>query len=124
MESDEKVMTAILIAITILIGVIVVAVAGYEIYRHPAEAKQLGTATIKIKGTARFQGEIGTNYGETRTYEATAPFTVELPYTQADYVSVSINSPGTLKVEIWIDKRIVEEERGEDVLLFWEAPIR
>jgi hypothetical protein len=124
MESDEKVITAIITAITLLVGIVVVAIAGYEIYRHPAEPKELGTGTIKISGTARFRGEIGTYYGETHTIEGRAPLTVVLPYKQGDYVSADINSPGTLKVEIRVKDRSVEEERGEDVFLLWEAPVR
>jgi hypothetical protein len=111
-------------AITVLIGVIVLAVAGYEIYRHPAEPRLLGTATIKIKGTGQFRGEIGTYYGETHIIEGRAPVTVELPYRQADYISANIDGPGTLKADIWVEERIVEEEGCEDVLLFWEAPVR
>ena len=60
MEADQKVITAIVL----LVGILVLVGIGYDIYRFPADPEELGAATIKIKGTAPFKGEVGTYYGE------------------------------------------------------------
>ena len=120
MEADQKVITAIVL----LVGILVLVGIGYDIYRFPADPEELGAATIKIKGTASFEGEVGTYYGETHAYKGKAPATVRLPYRQSDHVSVDLNSAGTLDVEIRLKDRIVERGQGRSVFLYWEAPVR
>ncbi|HEX2097689.1 MAG TPA: hypothetical protein VHF46_01345 [Rubrobacteraceae bacterium] len=120
MEADQKVFSAIVL----LVGILVLVGIGYDIYRFPADPEELGTATIKIKGTSPFQGEVGTYYGETHTYKGKAPVTVRFPYRQSDHISVDVNSAGTLDVEIRLKDRIVEKGQGRNIFLFWEAPVR
>ncbi len=78
-------------------------VVAYNIYLHPADPKPVGTATIKISGTDHFQGEAGTvsvTGSEMHVLEGRAPFTIEVPYRRADYVSVNVEASGTVEIRV------------------------
>jgi hypothetical protein len=108
-------------ALTLFVAISVVAIVAYDIYRHPHDPRIAGTATIKISGTAHFQGDVGT-VANTYTIEGKAPVTVKVPFRRADYVVADLEQAepsGT--VEIRDDKgRTVQE--GSNTLLMWKAP--
>ena len=110
-------------ALTLFVGIIVVVTVAYDIYLHPPDPRIAGTATIKISGTAHFQGDVGT-LANTYTIEGRAPVTVKVPYRPADYVVADIEqSSGTVEI-IRNDKghkgQTVQE--GSNTLLMWKAP--
>jgi hypothetical protein len=106
-------------ALTFFVAISVVAIVAYDIYLHPPNPRPAGTATIKISGTAHFQGDVGT-LANTYTIEGRAPVTVKVPYRRADYVVADIEqSSGT--VEIRDDKGQTVQE-GSNTLLMWKAP--
>ena len=113
-------------ALTLVVGAVVVGVVAYDIYLHPAAPKPVGTAVIKISGTAPFRGEVGTlnRYG-THAIEGRAPVTVEVPYGRADYVAATMErSSGT--VEICLKRnntcKTVEKSSANNSSLMWKAP--
>jgi hypothetical protein len=113
-------------ALTLLVGAVVVGVVAYNIYLHPAAPRPVGTAVIKISGTAPFRGEVGTlnRYG-THAIEGRAPVTVEVPYGRADYVAATMErSSGT--VEICLKRKdtckTVEKSSANNPSLMWKAP--
>ena len=122
-------------AATLLVGVAIVGIVAYDIYLHPAAPKPVGTAVIKISGTAPFRGDVGTlnRYG-THTIEGRAPVTLEVPYGRADYVSaVMERSSGTVAIclkhervtktfKIVIICTTVEKSSDPDPLVMWKAP--
>jgi hypothetical protein len=134
-EQSNTWLTVLFTGLTILVGIVVVGVVAYDIYLHPAAPKPVGTAVIKISGTAPFRGEVGTlnRYG-THTIEGRAPVTLEGPYGRADYVSaVMERSSGT--VEICVERERVRENpksddacktvvksSESDALVMWKAP--
>jgi hypothetical protein len=128
-------LTKLFTALTLLVGAVVVGVVAYDIYLHPAAAKPVGTAAIKISGTAPFRGEVGTlhRYG-THTIEGRAPFTVEVPYGRADYVTANMErSSGTVEICLKRERvkknfktvvtcETVEKSSESDALVMWKAP--
>ena len=53
-EQSNTWLTVLFTGLTILVGIVVVGVVAYDIYLHPAAPKPVGTAVIKISGTAPF----------------------------------------------------------------------
>ena len=130
MPTSNTSLSALFTASTLLVGAVVVGVVAYDIYLHPAAPKPVGTAVIKVSGTAPFRGEVGTlnRYG-THTIEGRAPFMVEVPYGRADDVAVAMErSSGT--VEICLPRilkrkntcKTVEKTSENDAILMWKAP--
>jgi hypothetical protein len=127
--------TALFTALTLLVGAVVVGVVAYDIYVHPAAPKPVGTAVIKISGTAPFSGEVGTlnRYGM-HTIEGEASATVEVPYGRADYVVANMQrSSGTVEICLQREKvkrnfdvvrtcKTVEKSSESDALVMWKAP--
>jgi hypothetical protein len=107
-------------ALTFFVAISAVAIVAYDIYLHPPNPRPAGTATIKISGTAHFQGDVGT-LANTYTIEGRAPVTVKVPYRRADYVVADIEqSSGT--VEIIRDDTGQTVQEGSNTLLMWKAP--
>jgi hypothetical protein len=123
-------LTKLFTALTLLVGVFVVGVVAYNIYLHPAAPRPVGTAIIKISGTALFSGEVGTlnRYG-THTIKGTAPVRVEVPYGRADYVSANMErSSGAVEICVKPETRqkdgckTVAKSSESDALVMWKAP--
>jgi hypothetical protein len=112
-------------ALTVFVGVIVVAAVGYDIYLHPAEPQPLEKpAVIEISGTGRFHGVVGTTRrGGTYTIEGGAPATVKVPYALADFVVANVELPSGSEagnVKIRVKGKTVKE--GAGTLLVWRPP--
>jgi hypothetical protein len=58
MSTETKMFTAL----TLFVGIVVVATVGYAIYEQPREPKFIGTATITVTGKphTKFSGTVGT----------------------------------------------------------------
>lgn len=118
-------------AITLLVGTAIVSIVAYDIYAHPAAPRPVGTAVIKISGTAPFRGEVGTlnRYG-THIIEGRAPVSVEVPYGRADDVAAAMEeSSGTIEIclpQPQIQRKdvckTVEKSSDPDALVMWKAP--
>ncbi len=119
-------------ALSLLVGIIVVATVAYDIYLHPADPETVGTATIEISGTTHFRGDVGT-VANMHTIEGNGPATVEVPYRRADYVVADIEQDsGTVEIcaylvvgrkpsgEVRAECTTVEE--GTGTLLMWKVP--
>jgi hypothetical protein len=105
-------------ALTLFVAISVVAIVAYDIYMHPPDPNPVGTATIKISGTAHFQGDVGT-VANTYTIEGRAPVTVKVPYRRADYVVADIEqSSGTVEIR---DNKGQTVQEGSNTLLMWKA---
>jgi hypothetical protein len=120
MKAEQK-DEAVFLAVTLVGILVVVLMVGYDIYRLPADPRVVHTATVKISGTGRFQGTLGTVSNEWAV-EGRAPLTVEVPYRRIDYVSADIRmddgSSGTAKIEV--DCKPVAEGTGHVVM--WKVP--
>ena len=131
----------VLVALTVFIGALVVAVIAYDIYLHPFDPHPVGTAVIEISGTEgiHFRGTVGTSEaGEEYTLEGSTPVTFKTPYRQADYVTADISpaeeeegGQGTLRVDIRKvvinakDKTVEEGQTGATggrIFLVWKPP--
>jgi hypothetical protein len=134
MPTGNAFFSALFTALTLVVGAVVVGVVAYDIYLHPAAPRPVGTAVIKISGTAPFRGEVGTlnRYG-THTIEGRAPVTVEVPYGRADYVSaVMERSSGTVEIclkrqrikknfETVVTCKTVEKSSESNAYVTWKA---
>lgn len=100
--------------------VFLLGVVAYDIYLHPPGAKIVGIATVKVKGSGHFRGEVGTGRAASIfTIEGEAPAKVEVPFIRADYVAaVMEESPEGLKIRV--KDRTVQESSGSVVM--WKAP--
>lgn len=115
-------------ALVLFIGLIVVLTVGYDIYRYPASPDAIGEAKVLVEGTGHFDGEIGSERGDTYTISGNAPFSASVPYKAADYVFADIerDSGGAVKILLSRDKKkdkVVEEGSGSTFLM-WDAPRR
>ena len=107
----------------LLIGLACLGTVCYDIYQHPSDpnpdGRGAGTATIRITGTGRFTGEVGT-VGAMHAVEGTAPFEFEVAYGRSDYVSVYARLEGPGTAEIRVGCRTVAEGTGHS--LVWKPP--
>jgi hypothetical protein len=118
MSAEFKVFTALVV----LIGVVVIVAISLDIYLHPPDPRQVGTATVEISGTTRFRGEVGTA-GDTLIIEGKAPVSVEVPFARADFVVAQMEeSPGDLSptLKIRVKDRTVAKSSGG--LVSWDVP--
>jgi hypothetical protein len=134
MPTSNAFISALFTASTLLVGAAIVGIVAYDIYLHPAAPKPVGTAVIKISGTAPFRGEVGTlnRYG-THIIEGVAPVSVEVPYGRGDYVSAAMQrSSGTVeiclkhervtKLKIVVTCETLEKSSDPDAFVMWKAP--
>jgi hypothetical protein len=130
----------VLIALTVFIGAVVVAVIAYDIYLHPSDPHPVGTAVIEVSGaeSIHFRGTVGTE-SEEYTLEGSTPVTFKTPYRRANCVTADISpeeegGQGALRVEIRKvvinakDKTVEEgqteaSEAGGRVFLVWKPPL-
>ena len=110
-------------ALVVLVGIIVVATVGYDLYRYPSVPEELGKAEVEVVGTGHFQGDVGSYQGETCTVEGMAPFSATFPYKEADYVFADIERDSQQSVKLLIKGRVVEADRGSTFLI-WDSPRR
>jgi hypothetical protein len=125
LSTEFKIFTAI----TIFIGMIVVAGVALDIYLHPPDPEPVGTAIIKVSGDSRFTGTVGT-VRDQHGIKGTTPVALTVPYRKADYVMAEINSPETVEARIYVEyeegnetkQRVVKEGSGTGIVLVWKPP--
>jgi uncharacterized membrane protein len=88
-DTEQRVFNALITALMLLVGTVVVGAVAYGIYVRPPGPDEAGTATVEVAGDGRFRGEVGID-SSMRAVEGTAPFSMEVPHGRADYVSVNI----------------------------------
>jgi len=126
MSAETKIFTAL----TIVVGVVVVAIVGYSISQQPF-GSDIGTATIEVSGTPNtsFEGTVGT-LDDQHHIEGTTPFSFETGYRQRENVlaALQLTEGGRLEASIRVDKRNVDIDRtdgvGGRVALLWKAQRR
>jgi hypothetical protein len=119
--------TRVLTVLTIVVGIVVVAIVGYSISQQPSPP-DLGPASIVVKGTpgTRFEGTVGT-LDDQHAIEGAVPFRFETYYRQREHVlaSLTLIKGGRLEAQIRVEKRSVDsgqtESEGERVALLWKA---
>jgi hypothetical protein len=118
---------------SLLVGLVVILIVGYDIFRYPATPKEMGEAGVKIVGTGHFQGDVGSYQGETHTIEGRAPFITYFPYKEADYVFADIERVSQEAVKLLLKDKVVEKGKLKDkviesgqgsTFLMWESPRR
>jgi hypothetical protein len=104
LSTEFKIFTAI----TIFIGMIVVAGVALDIYLHPPDPEPVGTAIIKVSGDSRFTGTVGT-VRDQHGIKGTTPVALTVPYRKADYVMAEVNSPETVEARIYVEYEVREK---------------
>jgi hypothetical protein len=124
--TELRLFNVLISALMLVVGVVVVGVVAYDIYLHPADPQAVGTATIKLSGTSRFEGDIGavsTTGSNTFAIEGRAPVTVKVPFARADHVVADLGrESGVVKIRVEC-KRVAKQEASEaGAALMWKVP--
>jgi hypothetical protein len=98
-------------ALTLFVGIVVVATVGYAIYEQPREPKFIGTVTGKPH--TKFSGTVGTLMDEHEVSGYT-PFQLKVGYRQADEVFAVVRSnTGAVNAAIRVERKVVDEGTGQ-----------